>query len=86
MWRMAYAPRIRWADMLVPILVGGLEALLKIGRRDLTDQFTKRAPTLAADLGINGLTEDLAERALRRSIGLGAWLPRPALRGIGDRG
>lgn len=62
MWRMAYAPRIRWADMLVPILVGGLEALLKIGRRDLTAQFTKRAPALAADLGINGLTEDLAER------------------------
>ncbi len=62
MWRMAYAPRIRWADMLVPILVGGLEALLKIGKRNLTEQFRKRAPALAADLGTDGLTEDLAEQ------------------------
>jgi hypothetical protein len=62
MWRMAYAPRIRWADMVVPILVGGIEALLKIGRRDLTQQFKKRAPALAADVGIDGLDEDLAER------------------------
>jgi hypothetical protein len=62
MWRMAYAPRIRWADMVIPILVGGIEALLKIGRRDLTQQFKKRAPALAADVGIDGLSEDLAER------------------------
>jgi len=62
MWRMAYAPRIRWTDMLVPVLVGGLEALLKIGRRDLTEQFKKRAPALAADLGTDGLTEDLADQ------------------------
>jgi hypothetical protein len=62
MWRMAYAPRMRWADMVVPILVGGIEALLKIGRRDLTQQFKKRAPALAADVGIDGLGEDLAER------------------------
>lgn len=62
MWRMAYVPRIRWADIVVPILVSGLEALLKIGRRDLTEQFKKRAPALAADLGVDGLSEDLAER------------------------
>lgn len=62
MWRMAYAPRMRWADMVLPILVGGIEALLKIGRRDLTQQFKKRAPALAADVGIDGLGEDLAER------------------------
>jgi hypothetical protein len=62
MWRMAYAPRIRWADMVVPILIGGVEALLKIGRHGLTDQFKKRAPALAADVGIDGFSEDLAER------------------------
>ncbi len=62
MWRMAYAPRMRWADMVLPILVGGIEALLKIGRRELTQQFKKRAPALAADVGIDGLDEDLAER------------------------
>jgi hypothetical protein len=62
MWRMAYAPRIRWADMVVPILVGGIEALLKIGRRDLTQQFKKRVPALAAEIGIDGLDENLAER------------------------
>ncbi len=59
---MAYAPRMRWADMVLPILVGGIEALLKIGRRDLTQQFRTRAPALAADVGIDGLSEDLAER------------------------
>jgi hypothetical protein len=62
MWRMAYAPCLRWADMVLPILVGGIEALLKIGRRDLTQQFKKRAPALAIDVGIDGLGEDLAER------------------------
>ncbi|HEY2333653.1 MAG TPA: hypothetical protein VGH58_01425 [Solirubrobacterales bacterium] len=62
MWRMAYAPRIRWADMVVPILIGGLEALLKVGRHGLTEQFKKRAPVLAADVGIDGFGEDLAER------------------------
>ena len=48
--------------MVVPILVGGIEALLKIGRRNLTLQFKKRAPALAADVGIDGFGEDLAER------------------------
>jgi hypothetical protein len=62
MWRMAFGPRIRWADMLVPILVSGLEALLKIGRRDLTEQFKRRVPALAADLDVDGMTEELAER------------------------
>jgi hypothetical protein len=62
MWRMAYAPRMRWADVVLPILVGGLEALLKIGRRDLTQQFKKRVPALAAEIRIDGLDEDLAER------------------------
>lgn len=62
MWRMAYAPRLRWADMVVPILIGGLEALLKIGRHGLTEQFKKRAPALAADIGVDGFGEDLAER------------------------
>ncbi len=62
MWRMAYAPRIRWADMLVPILVSGLDALLKIGRRDLTKQFKKRASALAIDIGVDDLGEDVAER------------------------
>jgi len=62
MWRMAYAPRMRWADMVLPILVGGIEALLKVGRGELTRQFKKRVPALAADVGIDGLGEDLAAR------------------------
>jgi len=62
MWRMAYAPRLRWADMVVPILIGGLEALLKIGRNGLTRQFKKRAPVLAADVAVDGFDESLAER------------------------
>jgi hypothetical protein len=62
MWRMAFGSRIRWADMLVPILVSGLEALLKIGRRDLTQQFRRRVSALAVDLDVGGMTEDLAEQ------------------------
>lgn len=62
MWRMAYAPRIRWADMVLPVLIGGLEALLKISRYGLTEQFKKRAPALAADIRVDGFSEDLAER------------------------
>lgn len=70
MWRMAFGPRIRWADMLIPILVSGLEALLKIGRRDLTEQFRRRVPALADDLDVDGMTEDLAEQLYEgRSIG-----------------
>jgi hypothetical protein len=62
MWRMAYAPRLRWADMVLPILIGGLEAMLKIGRYGLTEQFKKRAPALAAEVGIDGFGEDMAQR------------------------
>ena len=36
--------------------------MLKIGRRNLTQQFRTRAPALAADVRIDGLGEDLAER------------------------
>jgi hypothetical protein len=71
MWRMVYAPRIPWADIVIPILVGGIEALLKIGRRDLTEQFKKRASALAGDLEIDGFSEDLAERLYD---GRSAWV------------
>jgi hypothetical protein len=46
---------------MIPVIVSGLEALLKVGRRDLTAQFVTRAPALAADLGITGV--DAALRA-----------------------
>ena len=62
MWRMAYAPRLRWADMVVPILISGMEALLKTGRHRLTEQFKTRASALATEVGVDGFDQDLAAR------------------------
>ncbi len=85
MWRMAYAPRIRWADMVVPGLIGGIEALLKIGRRDLTQQFKKRDSGPRRRRRDRGPFRGPRRATLRRSLRLGPRLPRPALRGEGGR-
>jgi hypothetical protein len=55
MWRCEWATWTPWADPMIPVIVSGLEALLKVGRRDLTAQFATRVPALAADLGIAGV-------------------------------
>jgi hypothetical protein len=62
MWRVEYATWQRYADVALPMIVGGLEALLKIGRRNLTDQFKRRASALAAEVGVEGVDEDFCER------------------------
>lgn len=61
-WRMAYAPRLRFADLAVPILVSGLEALLKVGTRKLTRQFKRRGAALAKELGIEEADADFFGR------------------------
>jgi hypothetical protein len=55
MWRMEYASWMAWSDVVLPILVSGLEALLKTDRGKATRQFARRVPQLAGELGIGGL-------------------------------
>jgi hypothetical protein len=62
MWRLEYAYSVRWADVILPVLVSGLEALLKTDRHPLTRQFVYRASALAAELGIPEIDRDFAER------------------------
>lgn len=62
MWRSEYATRIGWADVMLPMLIGGLEALLKVGRGQLTAQFKCRATALAAELEVDGVDERLCGR------------------------
>lgn len=59
MWRSEYATRLAWANVMLPTIIGGLEALLKIGRGYPTRQFKVRSTALAAELGIVGVDEDL---------------------------
>lgn len=62
MWRSEYATRIGWADVMLPMLIGGLEALLKVGRGQLTVQFKQRATAVAAELGVDGIDERFCGR------------------------
>jgi hypothetical protein len=62
MWRSEYATRIGWADVMLPTLIGGLEALLKVGRGQLTAQFKHRATAVAAELGVDGVSKSLCAR------------------------
>ena len=61
MWRAEYAASIRWGDVILPILVSGLEALLKTDRSYATKQFKERATALGCELGIRDITETWAE-------------------------
>ena len=49
--------RARFLEDTLPLVVTGLEALLKVGRRHLTEQFSQRTPALAEEFSI-ALTED----------------------------
>lgn len=61
-WRVEYASWLRWGDLALPILVSGLEALLKTERGRATSQFKTRVPALAAEVGVDGVTNELCER------------------------
>jgi hypothetical protein len=61
-WRIEYASWLRWGDVVLPILVSGLEALLKTERGFATRQFKTRVPMLAEEAGVDGVTHDLCER------------------------
>ena len=62
MWRTEYASWMRWADLARPIIVGGLEALLKTETHPATRQFTTRVPALAAEVGVDEVTDELCFR------------------------
>jgi hypothetical protein len=62
MWRTEYASWLKWADLVLPTLVGGLEALLKTERLGSTHQFVTRVPALAEELGIQGVDKAFCER------------------------
>jgi hypothetical protein len=71
MWRFEYAYSIRWADVILPVLISGLEALTKVGRRALTHQFATRSTALASELGLDGVDYAFAERMYD---GRSAWI------------
>jgi hypothetical protein len=62
MWRAEYASWLKWADLALPILVGGLESLLKTERHQATHQFKNRVAALAQELDFDGIDGDFCER------------------------
>lgn len=56
LWLCELMVRERYLEDALPLIVAGLEALLKVGRRRLTDQFAQRTAALSGELG-TGLTE-----------------------------
>ena len=62
MWRAEYASWMHSADVMLLVLISGLESLLKVGYRGLTAQFKNRASALAANLGVEGVSKRLCGR------------------------
>jgi hypothetical protein len=62
MWRMEWATWLRWADLMVPVLVSGLECLVKTEMHPATRQFVVRVPMLAEAVGVEGVDRDLCRR------------------------
>jgi len=62
LWRSEYACWLQWGDLTISTIVSGLEALLKTERHGATSQFTRRVPSLAAELGVDGVDANLCDR------------------------
>lgn len=62
MFRAEYASWMAWADVALPVIVGGLESLLKTDRHPSTGQFIARVPAVAGELGFDGISTELCER------------------------
>jgi hypothetical protein len=58
--RVASVTDRRYLEDALPVVVGGFEALLKIGRDYAKQQFAQRVPQLAADVGIELSREECA--------------------------
>lgn len=61
-WRVAYAPRLRWADLVLSFVVSGLEALLTVEETNFTRNFKRQTAALAAELGVDGVDRDFCGR------------------------
>jgi hypothetical protein len=59
MWRTEYSCWLRWGDLALPIIVAGLESLLKTERHRATAQFVGRVPAMAEELGVGRITAEL---------------------------
>jgi hypothetical protein len=57
MWRCEYATFIRWGDVALPTIVGGLESLVRTRRTQMTLQFKRRVSALAAELAVASVDE-----------------------------
>jgi hypothetical protein len=62
MFRTEYASWMAWADIALPVIVGGLESLLKTEPHPSTRQFTTRVPAMAGELGFEGITPEYCLR------------------------
>jgi hypothetical protein len=62
LWRADYAPRFRWADLVLSFVVSGLEALLTAEQTKFTRNFKRRAAALAEELGVEGVDQAFCER------------------------
>jgi hypothetical protein len=62
LWRADYAPRFRWADLVLSFVVSGLEALLTVEQTRFTQNFKRRAAALADELGVEGVDQAFCER------------------------
>lgn len=71
MWRCEYATWQRYTDVALPMMVGGLEALLGLGRTDTSRRFKDRLAAMAGELGIDGVDGDLLDRMYE---GRSAWV------------
>jgi hypothetical protein len=69
LWLCELMVRERYLEDALPLIVAGLEALLKVGRNHLTAQFSQRTAGLAADLSIP-LTETIAQDAYNDRSGI----------------
>jgi hypothetical protein len=70
-WRAEWSCSISWADVALPVIVSGLEALLKTERHSATRQFVERVPLLARELGVDQVSAELCEDAYD---GRSAWI------------
>jgi hypothetical protein len=61
-WRTEYASWLKWADLVVPTLISGLEALLKTERHNASCQFVRRVPALAEEVAVEGMDQALCDR------------------------
>lgn len=62
MWMQESSVRLRYADVALPILITGLEALINTGDAQPTKQFTHRVSALAHALAIQGVSKARCSR------------------------